>query len=93
MGINGNNISSPRGVASPALPPSSSSRAPRRLVLLREGTESAVEQVLAEYSGAEVSGKRLHADLQRLAGAHPGRYIAAEWHGDLGWTRFLWCRK
>jgi hypothetical protein len=93
MGINGNGVSSPRGVAAPAAPPSSSTRAPRRLVLLREGTESPVEQVLTEYTGPEVSGKRLHADLQRLANEHPGRYIAAEWLGNLGWTRFLWCRK
>lgn len=91
MGINGNGVSPPRNGPAPAS--SSSTRAPRRLVLLTEGTESSVDQVLAEYSSAEVSGKRLHADLQRLAIDHPGRYIAAEWLGDLGWTRFLWCRK
>jgi hypothetical protein len=78
-----------------ALPSSSSStpRAPRRLVLLADGEDSGVTAVLAEYRGAEVSGKRLHADLQRLAAEHAGRYVAAEWLGPLGWTRFLWCRK
>jgi hypothetical protein len=77
------------------LPGSSSStlRAPRRLVLLADGEDSAVREVLTEYRGAEVSGKRLHADLQRLAAEHSGRCVAAEWLGPLGWTRFLWCRK
>jgi hypothetical protein len=72
---------------------SSTPRAPRRLVLLADGEDSAVREVLAEYRGAEVSGKRLHADLQRLAAEHGGRCVAAEWLGPLGWTRFLWCRK
>jgi hypothetical protein len=49
--------------------------------------------VLAEYEGADVSGKRLHADLQRLADEHRGQCVAGEWRGPLGWTRFLWCRK
>jgi hypothetical protein len=62
-------------------------------VLLASGEDSAIAEVLAEYQGAEVSGKRLHADLQRLAAQHPGRCVAAEWLGSLGWTRFLWCRK
>jgi hypothetical protein len=75
-------------------PPSSATvRAPRRLVLLGGGADSAVEQVLAEYQGADVSGKRLHTDLQRGAAEHPGRCVAAEWLGPLGWTRFLWCRQ
>jgi hypothetical protein len=68
-------------------------RAPRRLVLLKEGGDSPVEAVLAEYCGADVSGNRLHTDLQRFASEHPGREVAAEWLGPLGWTRFLWCRK
>ena len=68
-------------------------RAPRRLVLLGGGEHSEVTQVLAEYEGAEVSGKHLHADLQRLAEEHRGRCVAGEWRGPLGWTRFLWCRK
>ncbi len=70
----------------------SSSRCPRRVVLLHDGEDSEVERVLIEYHGAEISGKRLHADVQRLAGEHRGHYIAAEWLGPLGWTRFLWCR-
>src|SRR5262249_46624224 len=68
-------------------------RAPRRIVLLSAGEQSEVVQVLREYSPAEVSGVRLHADLQQLAGQHAGQLVAAEWQGTLGWTRFLWCRK
>ncbi len=79
---------------SPARPAASSSpRCPRRLVLLEAGEDSEVAEVLAEYKGADVSGKRLHADLQDLATRHAGRCVAAEWLGPLGWTRFLWCRK
>ncbi len=77
----------------PPLPSSSTPRAPRRLVLLVDGEDSMVSEVLAEYRGAEVSGRRLHADLQRWAAEHRGRCVAAEWLGPLGWTRFLWCRK
>jgi hypothetical protein len=72
---------------------SSTPRCPRRVVLLRDGEYSEAEHVLQEYHGAEVSGKRLHVDVQRLADAHRGRYVAAEWLGPLGWTRFLWCRR
>jgi hypothetical protein len=68
-------------------------RVPRRLVLLTDGEGSEVETVLAEYQGAQVSGNRLHADLQEFAARHRGRHVAAEWLGPLGWTRFLWCRK
>jgi hypothetical protein len=50
-----------------------------------------MERVLIEYQGAEISGNRLHADLQRLAAENPGRCIAAEWQAPRGWTRFLWC--
>jgi hypothetical protein len=71
---------------------SSTSRCPRRVVLLRDGEDSAVERILQEYHGAEVSGKRLHADIHHLASEHRGRCVAAEWLGPLGWTRFLWCR-
>ncbi|HTU88957.1 MAG TPA: hypothetical protein VMF69_02570 [Gemmataceae bacterium] len=70
----------------------SSPRCPRRVVLLRDGEDSEIEQVLQEQHGAEISGKRLHADVQRLAREHRGRCVAAEWLGPLGWTRFLWCR-
>ena len=71
----------------------STPRCPRRVVLLRDGEESEAERVLQEYHGAEVSGKRLHGDVQRLADAHRGRCVAAEWLGPLGWTRYLWCRR
>lgn len=79
--------------AAPSGTSSASPRCPRRVVLLRDGEDSPTEQVLLEYQGAEVSGKRLHADVQRLAGEHRGRCIAAEWLGPLGWTRFLWCQR
>jgi hypothetical protein len=72
---------------------SSSLRCPRRIVLLCDGEDSEVEQVLIEYKDTEVSGKRLHADVQRLADEHRGPCVAAEWLGPLGWTRFLWCRR
>jgi hypothetical protein len=72
---------------------SSSSRCPRRIVLLHDGEDSEPDRVLQEYHGSEVSGNRLHADVQRFAAEHRGRYVAAEWLGPLGWTRFLWCRR
>jgi hypothetical protein len=71
---------------------SSTPRCPRRIVLLRDGEDSEAERILQEYHSAEVSGKRLHSDVHRMAGEHRGSYVAAEWLGPLGWTRFLWCR-
>jgi hypothetical protein len=92
---NGHANPGPRPAGRPAAAPTGQStpRVPRRLVLLKDGEDSAVDTVLAEYQGAEVSGNRLHADLQQLAARHRGRHVAAEWLGSLGWTRFLWCRK
>jgi hypothetical protein len=69
-----------------------SQRAPRRIVLLAGDEQSDVEQVLREYAGPEISGARLHTDLQTFARQHPGRVVAGEWLGKLGWARFLWCR-
>jgi hypothetical protein len=71
---------------------SSSPRCRRRVVLLQDGEGSEVERVLLEYQPTEVSGTRLHADVHRLADEHRGCFVAAEWLGPLGWTRFLWCR-
>jgi hypothetical protein len=68
-------------------------RAARRVVLLAGDEQSEVVEVLREYSGVEVSGKRLHQDVRELAAKFPGRQVAAEWLGPLGWTRFLWCRR
>ncbi len=87
MSFSSNGLSSGNGATVNPSP-----RCPRRVVLLRDGEDSGVERVLQEYHGAEVSGNRLHADVQRLAGEHRGRCVAAEWLGPLGWTRFLWCR-
>jgi len=61
-------------------------------VLLDDDRDGPAGPVLAEYRGAEVSGNRLHADVQRLSEEHPGCYVAAEWLGPRGWTRFLWRR-
>jgi hypothetical protein len=64
------------------------------LVLLADGEDSAVAEVLAEYPpGTDGVGARVHGDIQRYADEHRGRQVAAEWLGPLGWTRFLWCRK
>jgi hypothetical protein len=96
MGVSGNGVSATNGNGVRKAPPpaaEATARVPRRLVLLADGEASAVAQVLTEYTGAEVSGKRLHADLQRLAAEHAGLCVAAEWRSKLGWTRFLWCRK
>lgn len=82
---------SSNGSALPTI--SSSLRLPRRLVLLRGDSSSEATDVLREYQGADVSGVRLHQDLQQFATARPGLFVAAEWKGSLGWTRFLWCRK
>ena len=68
-------------------------RLPCRLVLLAGEGDSEAEQVLREYQGQEISGVKLHTDLQTLAQEHQGKMVAAEWLGSLGWTRFLWCRK
>ena len=70
-----------------------SDRAPRRLVLLASDEQSAVTEVLAEFTPPAVRGSKVHAELQRLAAEHPGKLVAAEWLGPLGWTRFLWCRR
>ena len=91
MGLNGNGNGRPNGHAAAA--PSCTERTPRRLVLLAGEPSGPVETVLAEHQGAEVSGNRLHAELQRLSDENAGRYVAAEWLGRLGWTRFLWRRK
>jgi hypothetical protein len=88
MAFTGNGVSSSDNGSSG----NSSSRCLRRVVLLCDGEDSEVERVLLEYHGAEISGKRLHADLQRLAAEHRGYCVAAEWLGPLGWTRFLSCR-
>jgi hypothetical protein len=72
---------------------SSTPRTPRRIVRLEGDEQSEPVEVLAQYEGAEITGARLHTDLQRLAREHTGELLAAEWLGPLGWTRFLWCRR
>lgn len=72
---------------------SNTSRSPRRIVLLTGDGDSEIATVLKEYAGTEVSGNRVHEDVQKYAREHPGKTVAAEWLAALGWTRFLWCRK
>ncbi len=74
-------------------PATAASRLPRRLVLLAGEDDSEAAKVLREYQGQDISGVKLHTDLQTLAQEHQGKMVAAEWLGSLGWTRFLWCRK
>lgn len=84
------------GPSSNGTPPAgatSTQRVPRRLVLLQGDDHSEVTQVLCEYQGRDISGVRLHQELQQFANVHRGQTVAAEWQGPLGWTRFLWCRK
>ncbi len=90
-GANGNGTT--HTSSSPPPKAGSTPRQPRRLVLLLGDEQSDTADVLAEYKGADVSGNRLHADVQRLAAEYPGRWVAAEWLGPMGWTRFLWCRR
>jgi hypothetical protein len=71
----------------PAGPP-----APRRIVLLAEGEESEVRQVLVEYPPSEMTGDQLHRDVRRWAEKNSGRFVAVEWLAKQGWTRYLWCR-
>lgn len=59
--------------------------AARRVVLLVEGRDSAVEKVLEECSPQGHRGRVRH-----WAQRYPGRTVAGEWLGPLGWVRFLW---
>jgi hypothetical protein len=69
-----------------------SDRRPRRLVLLNGTEDCEVRQVLAEYPAGAIKGSQVHAEVRRLAAEHPGVFVAAEWLGPIGWTRFVWCR-
>jgi hypothetical protein len=87
---NGNGVATPLPAANGKN--GKSTRVPRRLVLLETDEQSGPREVLVEYHGAEISGKRIHGDIRRLASEHIGSWIAAEWLGPRGWTRFVWCR-
>ncbi|MGF1581447.1 MAG: hypothetical protein ACFCD0_19145 [Gemmataceae bacterium] len=78
---------------SPPRIPEQTERAERRLVLLRSDENSDVEEVLGTYDSTEPRERDLHAEIERFAMRNKGRVIAAEWHGPLGWTRFMTCRK
>jgi hypothetical protein len=91
MGVNGNGVGHHPGNGTATA--ESTQRVPRRVVLLTADEQSEVASVLVEYRGADISGKRLHEDVQRLAAEHRGGWVAAEWLGPRGWTRFLWCQR
>ncbi len=80
------------GPAKPAIQ-QTNERVPRRIVLLTGDEQSDAGDVLLELRGDDITGKRLHTNIQQHAAAHPGHWVAAEWLGNLGWTRFLWCKK
>lgn len=63
---------------------------PRRVVRLA-GEE--VAEVLATFEGDRLVGSKVHAEVQRFAAANPGATIAAEWLSNLGWVRYVTCRK
>jgi hypothetical protein len=81
------------GTAHPHPGSTAAPRCPRRIVLLRGDEQSEIEQVLEVQEDGQVSGRQLHEAVRVHAVDHPGRLIAAEWLGPLGWTRFLWCRR
>ena len=66
---------------------------PRRIVRLSGDENSEAAEVLASFEGADVIGSKLHAELQRLATQHAGQIIALEWLGNLGWVRYVTCKK
>ncbi len=63
---------------------------PRRIVRL-EGDD--VVEVLATFEGDRAVGSKIHAEVQRLAAERPGQMLALEWLGNLGWVRYLTCKK
>jgi hypothetical protein len=65
----------------------------RRIVRLKSDAESDVREVLATFEGTEIIGSKIHAEVQRLAAKYPGEVIALEWLGNMGWVRFLTCKK
>jgi hypothetical protein len=52
-----------------------------------------VVEVVAEYTGEQVIGSVIHADLQRFANQQPGTTFAIEWLSNRGWVRFVTCCK
>ena len=71
-----NGVNHINGTAKATVDPSNQ-RAPRRLVLLTADEQSEPGEVLLELRGEEITGKRLHTEIQKLAAAHPGRWVAA----------------
>jgi len=72
---------------------STTTRNPQRIVLLAGDEQSAVKSVLAEYQGADLATVDVSEKARQFAAEHAGKVVAAEWQSNLGWQRFLWCRK
>jgi hypothetical protein len=66
---------------------------PRRIVRLKGDAESKVREVLASFEGSEIVGSKIHAEVERFATQFPGEVIALEWLGNIGWVRFLTCKR
>ena len=66
---------------------------PRRIVRLAGDEKSDVKAVLATFEGDKVVGSTVHAELQKSAGTFPGETLALEWLGNMGWVRYVTCRK
>ncbi len=97
MSTSGNHVAPTRAPFAGACPSllSVGERCARRLVLRSaKERESPAETILVEYHGKDIVGSRVHADSATLRyEEYPGRVVAAEWQGSLGWTRFLWCQE
>ncbi len=68
-------------------------RIARRIVRLKGDTKSEVQEVVATFEGDKVIGSKIQAELQTLAKKHAGETVALEWLGNMGWVRFVTCRK
>jgi hypothetical protein len=43
--------------------------------------------------GEQLAGFDVHQLLPQFAAEHEGKVVAVDWQSNLGWQRFLWCRK
>jgi len=66
---------------------------PRRIVRLKGDDQSEVKEVLESFEGNQAIGSKIHAELHKFAAKHPGKTVAIEWLGNMGWVRFATCRK
>ena len=66
---------------------------PRRIVRLKSDAASEVREVLQTFEGAAIVGSKIHAEVQRFAAQFSGEVIALEWLGNMGWARYLTCKR